>query len=198
MLISFEGIEAVGKTTQIDLLEKYLEKKKYSVLRLIEPGGTKLGEELRKILGHLSKGSICSEAELLLFSASRAQLIHEVLEKEYDHYDYIILDRFYHSTFAYQGWGRGLDKNTIKTITNFVIRGIKPDLVVYLDLPVEESLKRVQERGNIDRIEAEKKKFHERVYQGFQEISKQEKKVIVIDAQKNIEDIHKDIISYIE
>ena len=194
MLISFEGIEAVGKTTQIDLLEKYLKEKNYSVLRLVEPGGTSLGEEIRRII---KTNSLCSKAELLLFSASRAQLVNDILEKQHNNYDYIILDRFYHSTFAYQGWGRQLDIDIIKTITNFIIRGIKPDMIIYLDLPVEESLKRIQQREKIDKIEAQKKQFHERVYQGFKEILQQDK-AIFIDAQKTVEKIHQDIISHIK
>jgi dTMP kinase len=190
MIISFEGLDGCGKSTQIGLLTVKLQEtgKKVAVLR--EPGGNPISEKIREMLLDKKNMSMSKETELLLYTASRAQLVREEIEPLLNDDTIIILDRFADSTTAYQGYGRGLDLNIIGVLNKFVTSNFEfmPDLTFFLDMPAEKSLSRVLSRGEeINRMESSDKEFFERVRNGFIEISKNEpERVICINASESV------------
>jgi len=170
LFISFEGLEACGKTTQIQRLETHLKALGQSVLLTREPGGTAIGESIRKIL--LSKDTflnMCPETELLLFTASRAQLVRELIGPELERGTCVLCDRFLDSTTVYQGVARRLAFQDVNCVNQFAVGGLLPDLTIILDLLPTESLKRLNERKHepLDRIEQEALEFHERLREGY-------------------------------
>lgn len=170
LLISFEGAEGSGKTTQIELLVPRLEKLGRDVKVTREPGGTEIGEEIRHLLIR-SNGSerICPEAELLLFAASRAQLVRQVLVPALDGGTIVLSDRFLDSTTVYQGAGRSLSPDPVNQINQFAVGDVMPDLTIILDVPAEVSMKRVKHRASDlpDRIEQENIEFYRIVREGY-------------------------------
>ena len=161
-LITFEGGEGSGKSTQARALYRHLLRRNIPVLLTREPGGTPLGRSLRgwlKDREHLSPST-----ELLLFNASRAHLVSSVIRPAIDRGIVVICDRFAQSTVAYQGYGRQLDLDLVNTVNNFATQGLEPDLIVFLDIPVEYGLAR---KGRRDRFEREEIAFHERVRAGY-------------------------------
>lgn len=176
--ITFEGGEGCGKSTQARALYRRLLKMGITALLTHEPGGTPLGNDLRRWLK--GEGEIDPLTELLLFNASRAHLVSEVLRPALDGGSIVICDRFYHSTIAYQGYGRGLDLGLIETANNIATQGLKPDLIVLLNIAVEQGLARKRLR---DRFEREQIAFHQRVRQGYLEMAKKDpERWLVIDA----------------
>ena len=171
ILVTFEGPEGAGKTTQINLLADVLRRRGRTVLTTREPGGTPLGEELRRIVKHFGgPDSVTDEAELLLFGASRAQLMRHVIQPRLDAGDVILCDRFADSTTVYQGLARGLDPVFIERMHEFTLGRRWPDLTFLLDVAVDTSFARVHRRrsaGPADRIEAESREFHQAVRDGF-------------------------------
>src|SRR5690349_17704996 len=169
-LIVFEGAEGVGKTTQIRLLAEHLGSRGRDVIAVREPGGTVLGDEIRRIL--LDPGSdITPRAEALLFMASRAQLVQRVLRPAIESNAIVLVDRFFLSTYAYQGAGRGIDEEQLVAANRMATQGTTPDLTVLLDLPAEDGLSRAARRGAHDRIESAAKTFHARVASAFREFA---------------------------
>lgn len=168
-LITFEGSDGTGKTTQAKLLAKSLSSEGFSVLEVREPGGTHLGERLRDILLD-PKSEICTRAELLIYEASRAQLIDEVIYPALESGKIVICDRFTDSTIAYQGIGRSLGSNIVSTLNGFATSGIAPDATVILKCSYRESEKRRSDRGGLDRIELEGDAFLQRVDKAFGEM----------------------------
>ena len=188
--ITFEGIEGCGKTTQIDLLRRYLEEAGRSVRVTREPGGTKIGEAIRGILLDPEHSAMCSPAELLLYAASRAQHVHEVIRPAMEAGTDVLCDRFADSTAAYQGAGRGLDEAALHQLHAFGAGGLAPDLTVLIDLPVEEGLRRARGRGRSDRIEQESLAFHGRVREGFLRLADMEPgRIKIVDGMQSIEAI---------
>jgi dTMP kinase len=169
--ITFEGGEGSGKSTQATLLSERLLEAGQDVLLLREPGGTVLGEELRSLLLH-STGPLAAPAELLLFLAARAELVTKVIKPALDSPRLVVCDRFSDSTFAYQGYGRGLDLATIRRLDKFATGGLKPTLTVLLDVPVELGHKR--KRDDDDTFFREDLAFHERVRLGYHELAAEE------------------------
>ena len=170
LMISFEGSEGCGKTTQIKRLETRLEDAGYNVTATREPGGTDVGEEIRHLLKYSHQGSrIFPETELLLFAAARAQLVREVILPSIDQGRIILCDRFLDSTTVYQGIARQVSDDPIQVINEFAIGDIMPDLTVVLDVPEELSMQRVQERhsGPPDRFEQESIDFYAKVRKGY-------------------------------
>lgn len=166
MLIVLEGPEGAGKSTQLRLLTEWLEARGHDVLAVREPGGTVLGDEIRRIL--LDPGSdIVAPAEALLFMASRAQLVERVLRPALVAGSIVLVDRFFLSTYAYQGAGRGIPDAELVAANSMATAGLKPDLTVLLDLSAEEGLTRVARRGAHDRIEQAASTFHVRVASEF-------------------------------
>ena len=192
-IISFEGIEGVGKSTQIKLLKDYLESKHFLVDTYREPGSTDAGEKIRDILLN-SKNQLSDEAELLLMFASRVELIKQKIQTNKS--DYLLLDRFYDASIAYQGYGRKLSISFIESIISFINCPI-PDLSILLDISVEEGFSR-KTNDQIDRIESSSKVFFQRVRKGYIKIAKDHKdRFIKINASMGIEEIHNAIINHI-
>jgi len=175
--ITFEGSEGCGKSTQSEMLFRYLKSKGLKVVYLREPGGVKLSEKIREILLN-PESKISPEAETLLYMAARAQVVREIIKPALESGKIVICDRFLDSTIAYQGFGLGIDINMIKTIGKFATLGIKPDLTLFLDLPVKNGLKH---RDNCkDRIEQRSFKYHEEVRKGYLNLARLEPKRIKI------------------
>lgn len=175
--ITFEGVEGTGKSTQSKLLCRYLKRKGYRVVYLREPGMTRIGEKIRKILLD-PRNHITPISETLLYMTARAQIVHEIIKPALRKGKIIICDRFLDSTIAYQGYGLGIDVKTVKYIGNFVTLGIKPDLTILLDLPVKEGLARC---GRVkDRIEKRPFGYFLRVRKGYLKLALLEPKRIKI------------------
>ena len=192
-IISFEGIEGVGKSTQINMLNEHLKDRGLKTDILREPGSTITGEKIRDILLNSSDG-LADEAELLLMFASRAQLIKEkVLDSNLD---FILFDRFYDASIAYQGYGRDLSLNFITTLISF-INCPAPDITFLLDISVEDGFSR-KVNDVKDRIESSGLDFFNNVREGYLEAAKSDpERVKVLDASKTIEDVHDEIIEYV-
>lgn len=197
MLISFEGIDGCGKSTQIELLRKYFELNdlKYSIFR--EPGGSEISEKIRALLLHESK-EMDSVTELLLFSAARSQLIKEKVMPLLEKNEIVILDRFYDSTTAYQGYGRNLKNlKVIQILNQLASHSTVPDITFYLKIDPEMAQERTVKLSK-DRMESSGIDFFRSVSNGYEELAKKENRFITIDATKNIESIHTDIIKHLE
>ena len=166
MFIVFEGPEGAGKSTQLRLLTEWLVARGREVVAVREPGGTVLGDEIRRILLD-PESDIVPPAEALLFMASRAQLVERVLRPALDARSIVLVDRFFLSTYAYQGAGRGIPDADLVAANRMATAGLMPDLTVLLDLPTEEGLSRVARRGAHDRIERATNAFHTRVAAEF-------------------------------
>jgi dTMP kinase len=177
LFISFEGTEGCGKSTQIKLLAERLQSLGHRVRLLREPGGTPIGEEIRHTLKHsLQNVAMTAEAELLLMNASRAQLVREVIRPALAAGEIVLCDRFYDSTTAYQGYGRGLDLEQVKSVIEFAVGETRPKLTLFLHVPSEVGAERLRSRQAIlpfvrDRIEEADRKFFERVARGFVDIA---------------------------
>lgn len=188
--ITFEGVEGCGKSTQIELLKTHLESKGHHVLVTREPGGVPIAEAIRAVLldtGHTAMSPI---AELLLYEAARAQIVEEIIRPALESGQVVLCDRFADSTTAYQGAGRGLSMDDIERLHRLVTRGVWPDLTFVLDLPVEQGLARVRNRGRADRMEQQALEFHQRVRQGYLDIAAREPgRVKVITGAQSIETI---------
>ncbi len=199
MLITFEGIDGAGKSTQITKLIGWLESKGIETISLREPGGTDTAEKIRRILLD-SSGEITPLGELLLFSASRAELVQQVIIPALESGKTVILDRFYDSTTAYQGYGRGLDLEMLRSIISISTCGIVPDVTVFLDLDPETALRRkfseksipiAFESDELDRMERSGLEFYRKVHQGYLEIIKQnENRFVRLDAKEPADIIH--------
>lgn len=193
MLISFEGIDGCGKSTQIQLLKKYFDKAGKQVEVFREPGGSAISEQIRAILLDTDE-DINPVSELLLFSAARAQLIAEKVKPALDEGKIVILDRFYDSTTAYQGFGRqSVDTPSIQTINKIASLGNTPDITFYLKISWDESKKRTAHMQE-DRMEKAGQEFFERVIEGYNFLSKTEDRFVEIDASQSINEIHEQIL----
>jgi dTMP kinase len=168
--ITIEGPDGAGKTTQIKKLSRYLENKGHKVLVTREPGGTPLGEELRRLLLSPGKDSPVPKAEALIYAASRAQLMATVIEPALEAGITVLSDRFVDSSLAYQGYARGLGVEEILKINEFFLKGRFPDITLLLDIDPEQSLAR--RSGTKDRLEMEALSFHHKVREGFHEVAK--------------------------
>jgi dTMP kinase len=188
LFITFEGPEGSGKSTQIQRLQNTLVEAGYDVLLAREPGGTPLGEELRRLIKHFGgPEAVCPEAELLLFGASRAQLMRQRLEPHLSAGGVVLCDRFADSTTVYQGVARGLEFEFIEKMHAFTLRGRWPDLTLLLDIDVETGFRRTRRRNADgkpeDRFEAEPRAFHQRVRAGFLQLAGQyPQRLQVVDA----------------
>jgi dTMP kinase len=173
LFITFEGGEGSGKSSQAKILFRSLYRLSLSVLLTHEPGGTPQGERISKILKSKENKELSPLTELLLFNASRTQLISEVIKPNLKHGTIIICDRFTDSTIAYQGFGRGLNLKLIETVNDIAAEGIKPDLTILLDVPAQEGLSR-KSKQNLDRFHQEEISFHNRIRSGFLQLAGEE------------------------
>ena len=188
MFISFEGIDKGGKSTQISLLANYLKKGSYQVVQTCEPGGTRLGKEIERILLESSLGQISDTAELFLYLADRSEHVKKVIKPALNKDKIVISDRFADASIAYQGYGRRLNIHWIEKLNKRATQGISPELTFLLDIDPELAKKRGKEK---DRIENEEIAFHQRVRQGYLEIAHlYPNRVKTVNGQESIEDIH--------
>lgn len=199
MFISFEGIDFCGKSTQIKLLKEYLERKNIVVEILREPGGTEISEQVRTILLSKKNNLMTLETEVLLFAASRAQLVREKLIPLLKSGTYVISDRFHDSTTAYQGYGRGIPLNIIDNIHKISVGNTLPDLTFLIDISLDEveSRKLKVSSSELDRIEISDRIFFEKVRDGYLEIAKLDKRFVVIDGLQDVKLIHEKIVAII-
>lgn len=202
--ITFEGPEGSGKTTQANLLYQHLLSLGYPVILTREPGGTPIGERVRAILHDPGCQEMLPVTEILLYSASRAQLVGQVIRPALDEGKIVICDRYADSTMAYQGYGHGLDLEDLRLITTFATGGLSPDITFYLDLEVEEGLRRKRkafERGESEwtRMDQKELAFHQRVRQGYLELASLEpSRWIILNALEPVETIQARIRSIVE
>ncbi len=191
-LITFEGPDGGGKSTQINATAAYLRSLGREVVTGREPGGTAIGDQIRTILHELKNEGMDFRAEFLLYAASRAQNVHEFVRPAMERGQVVLLDRFIDSTFAYQGYGRGLDLPVLKQITRFATEGLVPDLTIYLDIAPEQGIKRRQQNAGVEwtRMDAQALDFHERVRAGYQElIAENPQRWLVVDGSGSIESV---------
>jgi len=202
--ITFEGPEGSGKSTHIKRLATFLESKGVDVATTREPGGTPLGEHIRNLIQHSAADEVPHDrTELLLFLASRAQHVQEFILPKLEAGMWVLCDRFYDSTMAYQGYGRGLDLEELKKLNSFAVSGLKPDLTLLIDVSPETSRKRLAQRhssGEIkpDRIEKEEAEFHERLHDGFLEMAELEHdRFYVVNAEREQPVVEADIQNFV-
>ncbi len=193
--ITFEGIDGSGKTTQIRYLADYLESLGYEVLLLREPGGTRISEEIRRILLDLKNEGMTAETELFLFEAARSQLVREIIVPALERGVWVISDRFHDSTTAYQGYGRGLPLDMVRELNNRAIGDVMPDMTILIELRADARKKRLGRRhdeGMRDRLDVESEVFKQRVCDGFSAIAEEEPaRVFRIESQDDKEDTAK-------
>ena len=199
-LITFEGPEGGGKSTQAAMLIARLEERGIEIIYTREPGGTKLGEAIRGILQYDAAGEDpCPESEVLLFEASRAQLVRKVIQPALARGAWVVCDRFFDSTTAYQGFGRGFSVDLIETINRFAIGDTMPDMTILLDVNISLGMQRCAKRQagkkiKYDRIESEALEFHEKVRQGYLELARRHpERFRKVDAMRHAEPIAADI-----
>ena len=201
-LITFEGSEGCGKTTQIAMLAKRLEAQGKTVRITREPGGTSIGEKIRSLLQDpANAGEISPTTELLLFSAARAELIKQLIKPALERGEIVICDRFYDSTFVYQGIARSIDLEVINQLKTIAVGSLKPNLTILLDLDAEVGIKRAEERqsGTLDRIEAESLEFFKSVRQAYLDLAKhQTDRFTVINGELSVEAIEAIVWSNVE
>ena len=198
-LITFEGGDGSGKTTQMKKLEHYLIGKGETCLLTHEPGGTELGQWIRNVIVEGGKGEVANEMELFLYLADRAQHILEVIRPALEAGKIVLCDRFTDSTLAYQGYGRGFDLQLTQRMNLLASGGIQPDLTFLLDCDPEVALARARKRSKAqsprgskgDRFESQNLEFHDRVRRGFLEIARQEpNRVVVLDSSAPADEVH--------
>jgi dTMP kinase len=190
MFITFEGTEGCGKSTQVDLLAGWLRGKGFDVVKTREPGGTGVGEALRDLI--LRKGvHVVPISELLVFMAIRAQHVEELILPALSAGKIVLCDRFSDATIAYQGYGRGLDLDTILTLNRLVTKGLAPDLTILIDCDVRTGLKRrAADSPQLDRFEDERVVFHESIRSGYRALAEAEPaRFLVVDGEEGIDEI---------
>ena len=198
-LITLEGIEGAGKTTQLGLMRNFLEASGKQVVLTREPGGTRLGEEVRALLlGQRTEG-MGMDTELLLMFAARAEHIHQVIGPALARGQWVLCDRFTDASYAYQGGGRGIPEQRIAALEDWVQKDLRPHLTLLLDLPVEQGLARAGRRGTADRFENETIAFFERIRRAYLELAQQNpQRYRVINAERSIEAVWKDIAQILQ
>lgn len=195
MFITFEGIEGTGKSTQIELLRAHLEAQGQRVVVTCEPGGSRIGAELRRVLLSLENRDLTAQAELFLYLADRAQHVAQVVRPALESGAMVLCDRFADSTVAYQGFGRGMDTELLHQLNAVAVNGIWPELTILLDLAPETGLARAVARNSSEgktnaegRFEAESLAFHGRVRQGFLDLAAQSpERIRIVDASGTLE-----------
>lgn len=207
VLITFEGGEGAGKSTAMNRLAEALSQQGYSVVKTREPGGSKLGDEIRRLLLNFeSQAFIGVRAELLLFLAARAQHIEELIQPALEAGKVVLCDRFNDSTVAYQGIARGIGEDVTRQLCDLATGGIVPDLTIFFDVDPSIGLERTKRTekenaiaGQIDRIEAEKLEFHNRVLGAFKNMAKQyPKRIRCVDASRSEDEVYWDIFEIVE
>ena len=203
LFITFEGIEGCGKTTQIHLLKDFLEQRGYSVVATREPGGTQIGDSIRKILLDSRNANIDIRTELLLYQASRAQHIKDVIRPALEQGYIVLCDRFTDATSAYQGYAQGISRDLIESLNQFATDNLTPDFTILIDCPAEIGLKRarnrkvtVNQRVSEDRFEEKGIIFHQTVRLGYLQIAESNSnRIYIVDGRKDPLIVHREIQS---
>ncbi|MDB4139406.1 dTMP kinase [Candidatus Thioglobus sp.] len=197
--ITIDGVEGSGKSTQIDHICSYLQRKGIDVVRTREPGGTDLGEKIRSLLLDVDNKEMHSDTELLLMFSSRNELIQNKIIPALNKGSWVVSDRFTDASFAYQGGGRMLDLNRISKLESWVLGEFQPNLTLFLDVSVDVGMQRVEARAAKDRIELEERAFFERVRSVFIDRSKSyPERIKLIDASGSISEIHNNIKLFLD
>ena len=199
MFITIEGPDGGGKTTQMNMLVPALEERGLDIVRTREPGGTDIGDQIRSVIMDMKNKSMDPRAEILLFCASRAQLVSELIRPSLASGKIVLCDRYADSTMAYQGYGHGLDRTALKNLLEFATGGLKPDLTILLDISAEAGLRRrITNHDEWNRMDEYALQFHERVRKGYLEMAAAEpERFAVIHADRSKEEIHDEIVSVI-
>lgn len=195
MFITVEGPDGSGKTTQLQLLVQSLTEQGYEVVVTREPGGTKVGNSIREILLSPEHDEMTPRVEMMLYAASRAQNIDQVIRPALHRGAVVVCDRFVDASIAYQGYGLQYDLSQILSLNDWATAGIKPDLTFLFDLTPDQASHRMKDRGQLDRIESRDESFHQRVYEGFQILLEQHpERMVRIDANASIETIQDEVL----
>lgn len=190
MFITLEGPEGSGKSSQIPALAQYLEAQGYRVLCTREPGGTSIGDQIRAVLTSMDNPELLPRTEILLFLAARAQLVAQVIRPALREGKVVLCDRYGDSTLAYQGYGHGLDLNSLRAMLNFATEGLKPDLTLLMDLDIKTGLARKKSIDEWNRLDAYEVSFHERVRAGYLQLAEEEpERWQRVDASKPKDDV---------
>lgn len=194
MFITLEGPEGTGKTSQLGPLAEYLRQAGQAVLCTREPGGTPISNQIREVLTHLDNTAMHARTEILLFLASRAQLVEEVIRPALKSGQIVLCDRYADSTLAYQGYGRGQNLDDLRSLLAFATGGLKPDLTLLLDIDPVIGLRRKVASGEWNRLDADAIEFHQRVRQGYLDLAREEpQRFILIDASQPAETVQNDL-----
>lgn len=194
LFITLEGPDGGGKSSQAQRLAEYLRAENIEVLLTREPGGSPIGDQIRNVIMELENTDMDARTEFLLFSASRAQHIAEVIRPNLENGLTVISDRFFDSSLAYQGFGQRLPLETLKAITNFATSGLTPDLTLLLDLPVEEGLRRREADGNWNRMDAYDMDFHRRVRRGYLKLAAETPdRWVILNAEQSFDALQDEI-----
>lgn len=190
MFITLEGPEGSGKTSQLPRLAEALRAAGHTVLTTREPGGTPIGDQIRKVLFDLDNKSMHPRSEILLFQASRAQLVEEVIQPALAAGEVVLCDRYADSTMAYQGYGHGVDLAQLAELVRFATGGLQPQLTLFLDISPQDGLRRRDADGNWNRLDDYDFEFHQRVYAGYQElIAAEPQRWAVVDATRTPDEV---------
>jgi len=198
--ITFEGNDGSGKTTQIRLLSEYLKEKGIEVVLTREPGGTPIGEQIRSILLDKANKDMHPVTEMILYAASRAQLVNTLIRPAIEEGKAVICDRFVDSSYAYQAMGRGLGLKAVRTVNSYAIGDCMPDITFFMDIDADTAMQRRNASGEeADRMESEKMEFHRSVYEGYKNlISLYPERIKPIDVQKSPEQVFESIKAYVD
>jgi dTMP kinase len=196
LFLTLEGVEGVGKSTNIEFIVQYLQEQGIEYVLTREPGGTHIAESIRDLLLASNDETLDEMSELLLVFAARAQHLEKVIKPALREGKWVVCDRFTDATFAYQGAGRGLDCNTITQLESMVQNDLRPDLTIILDLDPKIGMERASQRGSLDRFEQEKQSFFKKVRQGYLDIAAAEpERCQVIDASKPLEQVKVELLT---
>ncbi|MBN2689514.1 MAG: dTMP kinase [Gammaproteobacteria bacterium] len=193
--ITIEGIEGAGKSSAVTVIEKFLQEKRLPYVLTREPGGTKIAEQIRNLLLEHNSEQMCSDAELLLLFAARAQHLQQLIIPALDAGKWVISDRFTDASYAYQGAGRGISWDRVSALENWVQGDLRPDITILLDIDPEEGLKRAASVNVLDRIESEKIEFFREVRASYLRLAREnQKRFQVVDATQSVDEVGKQII----
>lgn len=199
IFITMEGPDGAGKSTQIDLLKKYLEDKGYNILLTRDPGGNDISEAIRGIILNKDFTEMGYMTELLLYASARAQLVKENIKPALEAGTAVIADRFVDSSAVYQGIGRGLGIDTVYKVNEFALQGIMPDMTILMDLDAEVGLARKKKQAELDRMERESVDFHKKVVAGYRDLAdRYPERILKVDAALQVQEIHDIIVANIE
>ena len=199
IFITMEGPDGAGKSTQIDLLKKYLEDKGYNIHLTRDPGGNDISEAIRGIILNKDFTEMGYMTELLLYASARAQLVKENIKPALEAGTAVIADRFVDSSAVYQGIGRGLGIDTVYKVNEFALQGIMPDMTILMDLDAEVGLARKKNQAELDRMERESVDFHKKVVAGYRDLAdRYPERILKVDAALQVQEIHDIIVANIE